>query len=522
MTHWFKILFVLLVMSLSACGGGGDSSNSSDEETPITDSQDSQQESAEQDSGQETTSETTQTTTTETTNSETETEEPEPEQTENSNDTETTSSENGSPEEDEPETVAEVIRPNILIIISDDQGKDASNQYGSNSNVVDTPNLDELAANGVIFDNAWVTPMCATTRAAILTGLYGFKNGVTSVPGDIDENIRTIQSHLKSQPETADYQTGFFGKWHLGSDNDNLRPNNMGNDHFAGALQGNISDYFSWQLTTDGNTETNTDYQTTKLVDLAMDWLGTTDDAKPWLMWMAFAAPHSPFHLPPDGLYDETRNLTGDDIQSDPRSYYLASIEAIDYEIGRLLDSMTEQEKNNTFIIYIGDNGTPKKVIDTSFYLKAHSKSTIYEGGVNVPMFISGYGVTRSGDREDTLINSTDIFATIMDLVGLETDVTDDDSESFFPLLSEQSLTNAREWIYTEIESGNNYDYAIRNDRYKLHVYNNDGTVSELFFDLTDADVEVDDLLDNAGFSGSDAETAYNELKAAVDELRNN
>ncbi|WP_199915595.1 sulfatase-like hydrolase/transferase [Saccharobesus litoralis] len=416
-------------------------------------------------------------------------------------------SENGGTNEVQPS------QPNILVIISDDQGKDASAEYPNyTSDAPNTPNLSQLASQGIIFENAWASPACAPTRAALLTGLYAVNNGVPGVPGNLDENLATVASMLKSHSVSQDYQTGFFGKWHLsGGGNDMSRVNRMGFDHVA-AMAGNVGDYYNWQLYTNGVETTSTQYNTSHLVDLTLNWLTTLDNSKPWLTWLAFAAPHSPFHLPPNDLHDRDLSGTSTDIDTNKRAYYLAAIEAMDKEIGRLLAGLSQAELDNTVIIYIGDNGSPKAVMDTTFFRKPQSKGTLYEGGVAVPMFISGVDVTRQGTRENALINSTDIYATVADLAGIPDSVsnsTTSDSFSFYELLSDSNAAN-RQILYTEINNDGVHGSAIRNSQYKLIVMQ-DG--SEEFFDLISEPQELTNLLNESSFASSSAYNTYLSLK---------
>ncbi|WP_111980228.1 YHYH protein [Algibacillus agarilyticus] len=403
-------------------------------------------------------------------------------------------------------------QPNILILISDDQGKDTSAQYPLYSNdLPTTPNINQLAEQGIVFDNAWATPMCATTRAAILTGQYGIHSGITQVPGDLNTTTPIIASMLSSSDNANNYQTGFFGKWHLAGNGSDLdHPNKMGIDYFAGTIQGNIDDYYNWDLTINGELNKSTEYHTSKITDLAIDWIDKSDTTKPWLVWMAYSAPHSPFHLPPASLHNRNLSGTTDDIENNTRQYFLAAIEALDSEVGRLVAEIPTEQLANTIIFYIGDNGTPKKVIDTTLYAKAHSKSTLFEGGVNVPFIVSGQKVTRKNQRESALINSTDIMATLAEIANIPL-TTQTDSNSFAHLLTTENASH-RDYLFTSIDNSSdaNSGYAIRNQNYKLISYK-DGT--EAFYDLSQSPIETTDLLSQANFNSTNAAAIYQTLK---------
>ena len=139
---------------------------------------------------------------------------------------------------------------------------------------------------------------------------------------------------------------------------------------------------------------------------------------------------------------------------------------------------MTAEEKANTVIIFVGDNGTPNEVAQSP-YSRRKAKNSLYQGGVNVPMVISGVGVTRTNAQEDALIHTTDLFSTIVSIAGV-TKSSRENSTSFYSLLSNSSAAS-RDYVYTEI-SNNGIGYAIRNATYKLIKYDN-GT--EEFYNLS-------------------------------------
>ena len=380
--------------------------------------------------------------------------------------------------------------PNFLFIISDDQGLDASAQYAVSQDLPHTPVIDSLAATGLVFDNAWATPSCTTTRGSIISGQHGINSGVTTTPALMDPNTLTLQRYLKSH-EVYDYATAVVGKWHLAGGNATNQlnhPNDVGIDYYAGNISGTVDSYYNWPLNINGNLTTETTYHTSKVTDLAIDWI--QQQASPWFMWLAYVSPHSPFHLPPEHLHTQTLSGAANDIQSNPRSYYLAAIEAMDTEIGRLLDSIPEQKLNNTLIVFLGDNGTPRRVIDANVYELTHAKGTLYEGGIRVPMVVAGKGVSRVNERESALVNTTDLFATVSQATGMAAP-SDRDSQSFLNLLSDAN-SSSRAYNYSEYVSNAINGWTVRSDQFKLMV-NADGT-RELF-NLVDDPRELVNLI---------------------------
>jgi len=389
-----------------------------------------------------------------------------------------------------PTTPTPSSSPNILLIIADDQGVDASAQYSYSSDVPNTPALDTLASQGIVFEHTWATPACTTTRATMMTGQFGINSGVTYVPAKMDSNLQTLPKYIKAA--NSNYTTAAFGKWHLGGGNADINhPLDSGFDYYAGNINGTIDDYYNWPLVINGQTSTSTEYHTTKVTELALDWIN--QQSKPWFAWLAYVAPHSPFHLPPTSLQNRAE-LSGNatDIANNKRAYYLAAIEALDTEIGYLLAGMSAETLANTVIIYIGDNGTPAPVIDHTVFAQGHNKDSLYEGGILVPMIISGKGVERINSRESALINSTDLFATIGELTGINNSSIND-SVSFASLLVDATAnTNNREFNYAEFQSDSETGWTVRNNTYKL-IHRDDG--SEQLFNLQNSVDESTDLL---------------------------
>lgn len=398
--------------------------------------------------------------------------------------------------------------PNVLLIIADDIGLDATPGFAEGSNKPSMPHLEALMASGLTFENFWSAPVCTPTRATILTGRYGTHTGILSVGDNIGTNETSLQTYMDDNSATA-YSHAVIGKWHLSSNSSN--PNNMGIDHYAGLLGGAVNSYTNWTLTENGSTSQSNEYITTKFTDLAIDWVSQQNN--PWFLWLAYNAPHTPFHLPPSGLHTQG-DLAADDasIEANPTPYYMAAIEAMDSEMGRLLNSMSAEERNNTIIIFLGDNGTPNQVAQSP-YSRQTVKGSLYQGGINVPLVVSGNGVSRAGNRETALINSTDLFATIADLTGAGSNSVHD-SNSFRPLLTTGNQT-IRNFAYSEVDQNSVGGYAIRNQAYKLIAFDNG---NRELYNLIDDPYEGNDLF--SGNLTTQENTALVLLEAAAAEIR--
>lgn len=376
--------------------------------------------------------------------------------------------------------------PNILLIIADDLGKDAINGYAEGSIKPTTPNIDAIRTNGLTFNNFWVNPTCTPTRGSIITGKYGYRTGLKGVGDEIDPSEVTLQKYINDH--TSDqYATAIVGKWHLSGNNTAVNPESFGIDYYAGLIRGAVDDYYRWQLTEDGSTSLQTEYATEVFTDLAIDWVN--QQSKPWFLWLAYNAPHTPFHAPPANMHSQGA-LPDYSYGMDPLPYYLASIEAMDYQIGRLLENIPENERENTIIILIGDNGTPHQVAQSP-YTSSTVKGTLYQGGINTPMFISGKGITRFGE-DDHLLTGTDLFATIAELVGINTNEYFDSKSFKSYLTTDDSPT--REYQYSELKDGTEELWTISNGEYKLLVRSSG--VEELY-DLKNDPYEKNNLLNN-------------------------
>ncbi len=376
-------------------------------------------------------------------------------------------------------------KPNILLIIADDMGLDACPGYNIGYEKPSMPTLENLMNNGIKFTNVWSNPTCTPTRATILTGKYGFRTNVIQVDDVLSTSEISIQKYL-NQHLSNQYTNAVIGKWHLSKDTNH--PENMGINYYAGSLSGGLKNYWDWNLTENGQTTASAEYTTSKYTDLAINWV--EDQTQPWFLWLAYNAPHEPFHLPPNELHFQGELPTDEaSIEANPLPYYLAMLEAMDTEIGRLLNSMSSEEKENTVIIFVGDNGTPNQVVQE--YNSKRAKGSLYKGGINVPMIISGNNITRLNETEDALINLSDLYTTIANIAGVNVSYIND-SYSFNDLLS-VSTEGVREYLYSEAGENLNYlNKTIRNNTHKYILFE-DG--SESLFDLSKEPLETKDLL---------------------------
>ncbi len=397
---------------------------------------------------------------------------------------------------------------NVILLIADDVGTDYFGFYESHGDTAAMPNIRNLIKKGVRFTNAISNPVCSPTRAGMLTGQYSFRTGIGDVvfgaqSPSLDVNEITIPKLLKTF--NTNIGAANIGKWHLNLQNPSsnlLIPNKVGYDYYAGNFLGAITSYTNWPKVTNGVTSTSTTYATTDNINDAITWI-KSQESNPFFVWLAFNAPHTPFHLPPAGLHSYT-NLSGTDadINANPKSYFKASLEALDHEIGRLFDTLSVLNKmDSTEIIFIGDNGNGVRTAQNGNGNK--SKGTIYQYGVHVPFIISGPSVINPNRVSHELVNTQDLFSTIVELFGYEnwnTQIPSNktiDSRSLIPVVKNR-VESIRDWSFTEIfkTTPDSADgKSIRNRNYSLLAFD-DG--HKEFYNLLLDSLENNNLLNRS------------------------
>jgi arylsulfatase A-like enzyme len=415
-------------------------------------------------------------------------------------------------------------RNNFLIVVADDFGVDGVGVYsrddlyghpGEGASPGPTPTLDALAAGGVLFRNAYAYPTCSPMRAATLTGRLGFRTGIGVVGGDLDVAETTLPEMV-----AATHHTAALGKWHIGG-SDVDHPIDSGFDYYAGGLGGGVGNYTSWTKVTNSAsgsavTENGHDvYATTDTVDEAIAQIAAFGEDE-WLVWVAFNAPHAPFHVPPSEL-----TTLSVDAGSSNALKYDAAVEAMDTELDRLLASIPAGVMADTTVIFVGDNGSPGGVVEAPFD-SSRAKGSVYEGGINVPLIVVSPVIDPADAGTESLaaVQLTDLFATIAEIAGKG--ATAQDSVSLVPYLEDPTLatTLRRPYAYSETFTPNGFgpytseQRAIRDDRYKL-IWR-DGVYEE-FYDLSADAFEDENLLVLGTTAEEDA--AFDALALAMERL---
>ncbi len=424
-------------------------------------------------------------------------------------------------------------RGNVLLIVTDDVGIDQIASYGVGSDLPNMPNVDALAQSGVRFETVWSNPVCSATRAAILTGRYGFRTGIGHTvelgPGPLPLGEVTIPEMLDRGTRSR-YEHGAFGKWHLGASTVGgpLNPNLAGFDAFHGTLT-NPPSYYAYEKVDDGiATISIGPYVTSVTVDDAALWI--KQRSRPWFAYVAFNAGHQPWEAPPANLHSVDLSSAPPPLV-DPRPYYRAILEAMDTEIGRLLALIGPEELAETTVIFVGDNGTPSATTVAPFDpLKA--KATLYEGGIRVPLIVAGPAVQAPGSVSQAFVSTTDLFATVAELTGANLTAALPrkqtlDSISIVRYLRNPSAPSLRTHLYAEIFKPNQKQgpytlegRAMRDTRWKLIRSSlvTDPLYGPGFFDLLNDPTESQNLFDLPALTPEQTQ-ALQDLDGRIDAL---
>lgn len=406
-------------------------------------------------------------------------------------------------------------RPNVLLILADDLGVDLVGVYGEGPAPPCTPTLDEMAAQGILFRNAWTNPICSPTRAQVLTGRHAFRTGVGYlVPRSGAQSGLPLAETTIPEVLGPHYSTAVLGKWHLGHPYDDgpMHPIASGFGQHRGslynlthnALAGGVNllcpgphGYDDWIKATDGVETCSKSYATTDTADETIASMRSL--AEPWFLLSSFAAVHAPLHVPAGELCPVVGvGCYCDSIGPDPTIFQQkkAMVEAFDLEVRRVLT----QVPRGTYVFLMGDNGSGGATSEGppgGCFGPDHAKGTMYQGGVRVPFLAVGPGVPR-GVEVDALVSSTDLFATVAALARVP--AAAEDSVSLVPYLR-GSTEPLRETVYAErfapngdVELATNHRQAVRDERWKLIRRREGEVVTEELYDLELDPCETDDL----------------------------
>lgn len=364
--------------------------------------------------------------------------------------------------------------PNVLLILTDDQGYGDLKIHGNQ--MIETPNMDNLAKESAQFERFYVSPLCAPTRASLLTGRYHLRTGTVSVSKGL-EIMRENETTLAEMFKENGYKTGIFGKWHNGKHYPN-HPNGQGFDEFFGFCGGHWTNYFDTILEHNGKDEPTKGYITDILTEKALDFI-ENNKKQPFFCYVPYNAPHSP-HQVPDKFFDKYKAKGLDD--------ELASIygmcDNMDENIGKLLQKLDDSGlSENTIVIFMTDNGP--NGVRYNANMKG-IKGSVDEGGVRVPCFVRWKGKITP-HKIKTLGSHIDIFPTLQEICGLKSVKTKPlDGISLVKSLLGNDQKVERE-IYSHVAQPEKnikaFPGAVRTNQYRLIVKEN---TTELYDMLKD------------------------------------
>ena len=336
-------------------------------------------------------------------------------------------------------------KPNIVLVITDDQGYGDLGCHGNA--VINTPNMDLIHANAVRFTDFHVDPLCAPTRAGLLTGRHAFRCGVTAAFAG-RSIMRLEETTLAEIFKYNGYTTGLFGKWHLG-DNFPFRPNERGFDETVVCWSGGATqaadawgnDYFDDRYSHNNVLEQYEGYCTDVFFREGLEWIAKNRD-RPFFAFFPLNAPHAPLFV--DESYSKPYEAKG---LPPPMAAFYGMIENIDVNLGAFRTSLDELGlADNTIFIFMTDNGSSAAGLANEGEWRGHNagmrarKGSAYDGGHRVPFFVQWPAAGIGGGIDvDRLAAGIDITPTLVDLAGLDLpEPIEFDGRSLAPLLRDE------------------------------------------------------------------------------------
>ena len=363
-------------------------------------------------------------------------------------------------------------KPNIIIILADDAGYSDFGFMGSDE--IKTPNLDQLALDGVIFNNAYVSAsVCSPSRAGLLTGMYQQRFGhECNLDSDVNNSFDPNQITIAEALKTEGYTTGLIGKWHLGDKTQN-HPLKNGFDYFWGFISG-ARNYFydpnevnrnSIRNVVENYSQTNFEgYLTDVLGEKAIRFIDKNNQSNnPFFLFLSFNAPHTPMQAKEEVL---------EKFKDNPRQVYASMMWSMDEAIGHVIDALKENNQyDNTIIYFLSDNGAAMSNNASPFPYKGW-KGNQFEGGIKTPMIMTWKNKIKSNTQFDGFISALDIFKTSLEVSNVNDDLmANADGKNIMNYLNDNTIQNENLfWRKDKMAT-------IRSGNYKLIRLNDTSTV---------------------------------------------
>jgi arylsulfatase A-like enzyme len=387
-------------------------------------------------------------------------------------------------------------KPNIIIILTDDQGYADVGFNGSKD--IRTPGIDRLARNGVVFKEGYVSyAVCGPSRAGLITGRYqdrfGFSRNPLLAPNDSTMGLPLSEETMADALKKAGYATGAIGKWHLGA-HESLHPNKRGFDEFFGFLSGGHQ-YFPENLTLKDLSEVKaqfdgyrtkllrnhtrieeSEYLTDAFSREALKFV-QAHNQEPFFLNLAYNAPHAPMQA------TEKYLSRYPDIEDPKRKTYAAMVSAVDDGVVQLLDQLESLGiEENTLVFFLSDNGGPTKDNGSNNKPLRGFKGDFFEGGIRVPFALQWKGQVNAGQIYSNPVISLDIFATISSLANVSPK-NELDGVNLIPYLTGEKSGFPHEELYWR-----NHDakrFAVRTPSWKMIQDPNRNFLFDIKSDIT-------------------------------------
>ena len=396
-------------------------------------------------------------------------------------------------------TINEEKPPNVIVIISDDQGYADVGFHGSKE--IFTPNIDRIANNGVIFSEGYVSyAVCSPSRAGLITGRYqnrfGYTRNILLAPKDSIMGLPLTEQTLSDVLGKANYKTKAIGKWHLGA-HESLVPERRGFDEFFGFIIGGHR-YFPEDLTINDLTEARRQmdgyitriydngnridtkkYLTEELSDNAVKFIEDNSD-NPFFLYLSYNAPHTPLQATERDL---ERNKH---IEVEKRRTYAAMVSSMDDGIGLILDKLEEKKiTDNTIVIFFSDNGGVEWYNFSDNGVLRGIKGDFFEGGIRVPFTMQWPKKIKPGITYDKPIIALDVFATVASAASAQKYIKNDiDGVDLLPYLTGDKFGLPHEYLYWQ-NPDKDID-VVRDERYKYLRIKNDEYIFDLKNDISE------------------------------------
>jgi arylsulfatase A-like enzyme len=396
-----------------------------------------------------------------------------------------------------PAHAADVRSPNFIFILMDDMGwRDVGFM---DNHFVETPNIDRLAKDGLVFTQAYASaPNCAPTRACLMSGQYTPRHGIYTVvdprqpPGSpwhpllAAESKAELATEVVTIPEAlkrGGYATAFFGMWNLGRGRTGpMTPGGQGFDRvvFPESIGFAKDAYFDDQ----GH------YLSDRLTDEVLKFVEQNRE-RPFFVYLPDHAVHAPYEPKPDLLEKyERKAARADDARNDPA--YAATIEAVDQNVGRIMQALDRLKlTEETIVIFTSDNGGTQQYTAP---LRG-SKGQLYEGGIRVPLVVSWPGLKRRGSKCDAPVSSVDWYPTLLELAGVDPPTSQTlDGVSLVPVLRGAGELSRKRlfWHFPCYVGKATPSSAVRDGDFKLIEFFEDGGGHELYNLKTDPNEQHD------------------------------